>query len=457
MGMLSRRIRAFDKGSGNPYSRDMHRPAGMAAFILLISIGSSRADLLPTKDQPGVFVVPGQEGMHRELIPKGITIVRCYYDLDVVAPGTTFGFDINGSGFDESFYKIISIDPDALDVTVKNLRLVTANQIHGQIDVGTEATTQHIHLKVIIRALPVFRAPEPFGVVRKGEVLSVDLTAIDETGQWGRFRVITNLDDALFSKFHLEPTHPRLEVSNVKAQLPFYVDGVVMISDGLKHGRYGLVASLGKREIFRQDPLVNVVLPNVGKTGSIEKVKAVEMARRPGDTLELNIIGSAFTTTAAATMVAQIPGLSAASAGATYVSAGRMDVSLPIPANTPVGIYGVVLLSNGKVVQKQQAVFAVVPADWLASVKLASPLTPGQSSQLLLLGRDLSPEFAKALEIQTDKEGLKVSGLRRQDASTLIVNISAAADVEPGDYIIHVSSGGKPLNLPRGGIIKVTR
>src|ERR1051325_9478415 len=166
----------------------MKRQIFSVLFLIVFAPALPHAAILPKGEQPGTFVVPpGQEGMHRELIPKNITIERMYYDLDVVGPNTTFGFDINGSGFDESFYKIISVDPDALDVTVKNLRLVTANQIHGQIEVGSEATTQYLNPKVIIKALPVFRAPEPFGVVRPGEVLDVELTSIDETGQWGRF------------------------------------------------------------------------------------------------------------------------------------------------------------------------------------------------------------------------------------------------------------------------------
>ena len=128
----------------------------------------------------------------------------------------------------------------------------------------------------------------------RGEVLDIELTSIDETGQWGRFRVITNLDERLYQKFRLEPTNPLLEVSNIKARLPFYVDGVVMIGQGLKHGHYGLLASMGKREIFRQDPLVDVVKPTVGKTGSIEKVEAVEKAHRPGDNLQLMIEGKPY-------------------------------------------------------------------------------------------------------------------------------------------------------------------
>src|SRR5258706_7957733 len=149
----------------------MNKKAALSALLLLSALPISSADILPKSDQKATFVVPpGQEGMHRELIPENIHIERCYYDQEVVAPGTTFGFDINGSGFDEAFYKIISVDPDALDVTVKNLRLVTTNQIHGQIDVGPEATTQYLHPLIIIRVLPVFRAPAPFGVDRPGEV-----------------------------------------------------------------------------------------------------------------------------------------------------------------------------------------------------------------------------------------------------------------------------------------------
>ena len=158
--------------------------------MVWLAWGSAYSDLLPRPDEEqGTFVVPpGQEGMHRELIPKTVNIVRCYYDLDVVGPGTTFGFDINGSGFDESFYKTITIDADALDITVKNLRLITANQIHGQLEVGSEATTQYVHPLVLIHGVPVFRAPDPFGMVRPGEVLAIELTSIDETGQYGHFQ-----------------------------------------------------------------------------------------------------------------------------------------------------------------------------------------------------------------------------------------------------------------------------
>ncbi len=86
---------------------------------------------------------------------------------------------------------------------------------------------------------------------------------------------------------------------------------------------------------------------------------------------------------------------------------------------------------------------------------LASPLSPGKNGQLMVLGRDITQEFAKTLELSTDTEGLKVSGLRWRDPQTLVADISVAADLAPGDYIIHVSADGKPLKLPRGNIVKI--
>ena len=423
--------------------------------FFLVATGASHADILPKGGEQGTFVVPGQEGMHQELIPKSITIVHASYDLDVVAPGTTFSFDIIGSGFDEAFYKIITVDADALDVTVKNLRLVTPNQIRGQIEVGPEATTQYIHPLVVIRSLPVFRAPDPFGVVRPNEVLDIELTSIDETGQWGHFRVTTNLNEKSFQSFHLQPTNSMLEVSNIKTQFPFYVDGVVMIGEGLKHGQYGLVASMGKHEIFRQDPLVDVVKPTVGKTGSIEKVEATEKAHRPGDTLELAIKGSAFMPNEVAGLSVMVTPTDMGPATLTFVSVGRIQATLPIPPNTPPGVYGVKVLSNGKVLQEQQNVFGIVPPNWLSTVKLVRELSPGKNGQLQIIGRDIAPEYMQTLQLSTDTDGLKISNLRWQDTSTLVADIAVASDVTPGNYLIHISAGGKALKLPRGNIITI--
>jgi hypothetical protein len=427
-------------------------------FVLLASSSAvSFGGILPKAEETTTFVVPGQEGMHRELIPKNISIVHCSYDLDVVAPGTTFGFDIVGSGFDEAFYKIIKVDADALDVTIKNLRLVTANQIHGQIDVGTAATTQYIKPLVIIRSLPVFRAPEPFGVVRQGEVLDMELTSISETGQWGRFRVITNLNEALYKRFKLTPTNTGLELSNFKPNYPFYVEGAVMIGQGLKAGQYGVVAHIGQREVFRKIPLVDVVKPTVGRTGSIDKVEAVQKARRPGDPLELAITGSAFQPSALASLAIQVTPMEMGQGTFTFVSAGRLQASLRIPTDAPVGVYGVSVLHKGKELISERNAFGVVPPNWLSSVKAVGALTPGTTGQLALEGRDIAYDFVGKLQVTTDTEGLKISNLRWVSATGLAADIVIASDVSPGDYLIHVMVSGKEMKLPRGNIVKVTR
>lgn len=431
----------------------------LSVIFALLSLSLPRpvhAGILPKSDDSTTFVVPGQEGMHRELIPKNISIVHVSYDLQVVAPGTTFGFSIVGSGFDDAFYKIITVDVDALDITIRNLRLVTANQIQGQIVVGTEATTQYIRPMVIIRSLPVFRAPEPFGVVRSGEVLDIELTDVNETGQWGRFRVTTNLNEALYKRFRIEPTHPGLEISNVKPVYPFYVDGAVMIGQRLKQGQYGMLVTLGKREIYRKDPLVDVVKPTVGRTGSIERVEATEKARRPGDPVELHISGSGFLPTALGGLAIQVSPLDMGAATFTYVSAGRIQAMVRIPYNAPVGVYGVKVLNQTKTLAEENSAFGVVPPNWLAAVKANGALIPGQNGQITVQGRDISYDFVGKVRLTTDTEGLKISNLRWVSQAAMQADLMLAPDLAPGDYLVHVWVDSKEVKLPRGAILKIS-
>lgn len=400
-------------------------------------------------------VPPGQEGMHRELIPKDITIVRCYYDEDVVNPGTTFAFSVNGSGFNEDFNRMISMDMDALDIDVKNLRLVTANQILGIIVVGPEATTEYVYPKVLIHGLPVFRAPDPFGVVRHGEVLDIQLTGIDETGQSGHFQAITNLDDTLLKLFHLEPTTPRLEISRQTSELPFYVRGDITIAPGLHIGSYGLTARIGAHELFRKDPLVDVVKPDVGRTGSVSRFKATTLAHRPGDPLVINLEGSGFVPSDANFLTATIDKFDMGQGSITYLSAGKMEVRFIIPFNTPVGAYGTVLRHKTKVIHQQNNVFGIVPPNWLSGARLPQPLAPGGKGTVQILGRDITPAFAQGLQIETDDPGLQVSGLRLQDNNTIVADVQVSTSVAPGDYLLHVRSGDRNLHLPSGSIIQI--
>ena len=109
---------------------------------------------VPMQPTQGIFPAPPPVQLHKDLIPKNIAIVRCYYEPQIIGPNTTFGFDINGSGFTQEFQNMISVDIDEVDVQVKNLRLVTANQIHGDIEVGPEALTAFIYPRVYIHHFP---------------------------------------------------------------------------------------------------------------------------------------------------------------------------------------------------------------------------------------------------------------------------------------------------------------
>jgi hypothetical protein len=89
-------------------------------------------------------------------------------------------------------------------------------------------------------------------------------------------------------------------------------------------------------------------------------------------------------------------------------------------------------------------------------VKLAAPLSPGKNGQLFVEGRDITRDFVKNLELTTDSDQLKISGLRWLSASELEADVSIDKELAPGDYIIHIASEGKPLKLPRGDIIKIS-
>ncbi len=402
-----------------------------------------------------IIIKPAKAGLHPELIPKEITIVRCYYDQEVVAPGYTLGFDINGSGFNEAFQQMITVDLDALDIQVTSLKLVTANQIHGEISVGPEATTQYVNPKILIKRLPVFKAEDPFGVVRRGEVLDIVLTSIDESGQSGRFRIITNLDPGLLKGLRVTPTTPKLEIGTLSPQLPFHLDGELRIAPGLSSGEYGLAAYFGTHELLKKDPLVDVVRPDVGRTGSVSSLKTSELAHRPGDLLQLTIQGSGFAYGDTRFLTAQVEEFDMGQASFTYISPGRIDLSMQIPLNAPVGTYSMSLRHKRKTIYQKKMVFGIVPTNWLSGVHLSQPISPGQKGQVQLLGRDLSPDFIRSLHVDTDEPGLQVSAPRLQDNSTAVSEVQVSTAVAPGDYLIHITASGRNLRLPKGNIIKI--
>jgi hypothetical protein len=396
--------------------------------------------------------------LHKELIPKDITIVRCYYSQEVAPPGTTIGFDINGSGFTDEFQQMIKVTANDPQIRVKNLRLATANQIHGEMEVGAEAKTAFIYLDVLIKNLPVFRAPDPFAVIRKGEVLTVVFIQMHDNGRGGRFRVYTNLDDALAKDFRVEPSTKGIEISEIEPHLPFAVDGTLKIHPGVPPGDYGLLVYSGPKEIFHRDTMIHIVRPNVGQTGFIQGVTAEEPYHRPGDTVQLYLQGTGLSAADALGLQATVAGYDMGRGSFTYLSPAQLRLFFVAPAATPLGAYGITIAGpTGEKLYGRNDVFKIISANWIAGVQVTPPVHTGQKSVLKVLGRDLSADYMKALMITTDEPGITLSPLRWVDPSTVTAEISVSSSVAPGDYWLHLSHQDAKINPPYGSIIKVEK
>lgn len=396
--------------------------------------------------------------LHKELIPKNIEIIRCYYSKEIVPPDTTFGFDINGSGFTSEFQKMITVESgiSGSSIQIKNLKLITANQIHGDMVVGTDAPTTFVYPRVLIKGLPVFSAPDPFAIVRKGEVLTVIFVSMEESGRAGRFRVITNLDDDLFKQFQVAPSTPGLEISDIQPRLPYVVEGTLRIGPGVPPGGYGLVVKIGTKEAYRRDGMIRIVRPNIGQSGFIQGVEPEEKYYRPGDTIQLYVQGTGLSAQDINSLDAHVDGFDMGKGSFTYVSGIQVRVSFSAPSNAPPGAYGLnIVRTDGQALFQKKNVFTLVPANWIAAVQVSPPVHPGQKGQLRILGRDLSPQWVQHLRIDLDEPGISVTELHPLDKSTLTADITVSSSVAPGDYWLHLSSDGQKIEPAYGSIIKV--
>lgn len=400
--------------------------------------------------------VPPKIQLHKELIPKDISIVRCYYAQDIVPPGFTFGFDINGSGFTTEFQKMIKVESGVPGISVKNLSLVTANQIHGEWVVSPEAKTAFVYPRVLIQNLPVFTAPEPFAVVRKGEVLTILFISMESSGRAGRFRVITNLDEEMAKQFRVEPSTAGLDISDIQGRLPFAMEGLLQISQRLPTGDYGLSVFLGPKQIFKRDGMIKIVRPNVGQSGFVQHVMAAEMFHRPGDHLMLYVQGTGMSAQDANALKAKVNEFDMGQGSFTYISGVQMRLGFEIPAAAPVGSYGVTVTGPaGETLVEKKDVFQLVPADWIAGVRLEPAMTPGGKSTLRIIGRDLTEAMVNDLKIETDEPGITIGAPRWVDRSTAMADITVNAQVAPGDYWMHLSVRGQKIKPPYGTIIKI--
>jgi hypothetical protein len=394
--------------------------------------------------------------LHKELIPKNIEIIRSYYEQEIVGPETTFGFDINGSGFTSEFEKMIRVDPGGLDIQVKNLRMVTANQIHGEMVVGSAQTTDFIYPRVLIKNLPVFRAAAPFAVVRPGEVLIILFMSLAEDGRSGRFRAVTNLDETMAKQFRVTPSSPGLEISPLQFHLPFAVEGVLQIGAGVPQGEYGMTAYIGQREVWKRTNMIRIVRPNVGPTGFVQGISAADKFHRPGDTVQLYLHGSGLSAAYLTALNAKVNELDMGPANFQFISAAQMRFTFQVPANAPLRAYGVTVYDQKNTeLFKKDDIFTLVPPNWIGGVQVSPPVKPGQQGLLRVLGRDMTTEFVQSLQLSVDEPGIELKHLRQMDPSTLGMDIYVSSNVAPGDYWIHLTHQGKPVKPPYGSIIKV--
>ncbi|MEK7382296.1 MAG: radical SAM protein, partial [Elusimicrobiota bacterium] len=410
----------------------------------------------PVADIPATAPEPKTE-LHQNLIPKDISIIRSYYSQEILAPGSSFGLDINGSGFTSEFGRMITIDPGGADMAVKDLRLVTANQINASIEVGTDAKTAFYYPQVMIKGLPVFRATQPFGVVRRGEVLAIRQLSVAEDSRSMRFSVITNLTENMVKQFWVAPTKPDLEISSLEPKLPFAVEGTLRIGKASESGASGLIVFLFSREIYRSRDMVNLALPNLGKAGLTRGISAVDAFHRPGDTISLWVRGAGFTPSDAGLLTGRIDGLDAGPASFVYASPTEISFSFILPATAPEGSYGVTVNdAAGKVLARAQDALTIVAPLWLRGVEVSPKALAGRTAVLHVSGRDFTPEFARGFQAASEEPGIRISRFTLADPSTLSAEITIGPSVAAGDYWLTFSSLGKPVQPQFPGLIKIS-
>jgi hypothetical protein len=268
--------------------------------------------------------------------------------------------------------------------------------------------------------------------------------------------VITNLTDEMAKQFKLVPSNPGIQISPLEFHLPFAVEGVMQIGPGVSQGTYGMSAMIGNRVVWKRDEMIRIVKPNVGLTGFVQGISSVDRFHRPGDTAQFYLHGSGLTPAYVSSIAAKVNEFDMGAAAFQFVSAAQMRFTFKIPAKAPLQPYGITILdSKGNELFKKDSVFFVVPPNWISGVQIAPPIKPGQKGLLRIIGRDLSSDYINQLNVSTDEPGIMLSHVRSLDASTAGVDIAISSGVAPGDYWIHLSYQGKPVQPPYGSIIKV--
>lgn len=399
---------------------------------------------LDAKPKPPVAAakpVPPPLEIHPELIPKNVAIARFTYKSPLHSPGENFEFDIVGSGFTAAFQKAVTVYSGSPHVQVKNLRLVTINQIHGEMVIHATAPTGYAFPYVLLNEVPVFKASAPFAVIRPGEVLDIVFARMDPDGKGGHFRTYMNLDDSLAGRFSVRSDMSGVEVSPLTFKLPYMAEGNVRIAPEVPRGEYPLSACIDQGEVFRKDHLIQVIHASIGRNGFIQAVRPADPYVRPGDPVTFIVQGRGFEEQDASGMVLRMAGV--ADIPVQYAAPDRMEATLVLPVNAVPGIYDVHLAKNSEIIFPAAKALTVVGRNWLRRLDVTPSPRPGFNVVLTLYGKDLDPEYAKTLRITCDEPGLHILRPVWVDAHTLRADMQVDSSVKPGSYLVNVSSDGK--------------
>lgn len=408
----------------------------------------------PTSPMVPPSMVPPPVVIHKELIPKNIEILRVYYERNITAPGTTIEFDINGTGFTAEFEKMIWVESGSPEVDVRDLALITPNQIHGFLVVRRTAKTAVAFPQVLISGKVVFRAPDPFAVIRPGEVLNLVFTEMGESGRTGRFRVFTNLTEQMYAKFLVVPSTPAIQVAGLTPMLPFIVDGTVNVG-AAEGGGYGLQVKLGDKLLWEREGIIRIIPPNVGQSGLIQRIQATDGFHRPGDRAKFLIQGSGFQPQDPALLTASVPGWETINATFTFVAPGRMELHVDVPLTAATTSYSLSVLHGDSVLHQVPQAFTVVQPNWTRGVRLEPALYPGSAGVVILNGRDLQKDFIDSIEVQVDDPELVLGKFTWVSPEEARAPISIGQHVVPGDYLLALTSNGKPVQPQFGSIIRI--
>jgi hypothetical protein len=418
--------------------------------------GSKKKGESPGIQGTGASLMPAQPvvEIHKELIPKDIAIVRVYYAQPLMAPGDRVEFDINGSGFTPEFQKMITVESGNQDVGIKNLVLVTPNQIHGTLVVSSVADTGVIFPQVLIQGKVVFRAPEPYAVIRPGDVLNVAFTEMGDNGRSGRFRVYTNLTQEMYETFEVLASTPSIVIADLTPTPPFIVDATVQIGPAVQ-GSYGLTILIEGKTVWKKDGAIRIIQPNVGDSGLVQRVRAVDGYFRPGDAGHFIVQGSGFQPRDTELLKVRVKEWESVKSSFTFVAPGRMELVVFIPATAAPMNYSLSILQDQKSLLDVPDAFQVVGKNWVRGFGLSPALVSGSESQVILQGRDLQKEFVDSLVAELDVPDLVIGKFQWVNAEQATASIKAGAQVAPGDYLLTLTSQGAPVKAQFGNILTV--